>query len=100
MKKPGLSAGLAFRGRIVSDGRVLLRDPQLRQARSDRIEGRHDLTGGRQQEELVGAARARPEHLLALWTLTMSSNLLDCTTGKSAGFSPLRTPRRAADRRR
>src|SRR4029077_10671650 len=27
----------------------------------------------------------------AVWALTTNSNLLDCTTGKSAGLTPLRT---------
>ena len=29
--------------------------------------------------------------ILAVWALMTSSNLLDCTTGRSAGLSPLRT---------
>ena len=28
--------------------------------------------------------------ILAVWALMTCSNLLDCTTGKSAGFAPLR----------
>src|SRR5262249_18028278 len=28
--------------------------------------------------------------ILAVWALMTSSNLLDCTTGRSAGFAPLR----------
>jgi hypothetical protein len=33
--------------------------------------------------------RVRPS-ILAVWALMTNSNLVDCTTGKSAGFAPLR----------
>jgi MFS superfamily sulfate permease-like transporter len=35
------------------------------------------------------AQRSRPS-ILAVWALMTSSNLLDCTTGRSVGFAPLR----------
>ena len=43
----------------------------------------------RRRGRAASAARSRPS-ILAVWALMTSSNLLDCTTGRSAGLAPLR----------
>src|SRR5262249_5786012 len=47
----------------------------------------HSITSSASASSFGG--RLRPS-ILAVWALMTSSNLVDCTTGKSAGFTPLR----------
>ncbi len=47
----------------------------------------HSITSSAVASSLSGTVRPS---ILAVGTLMTSSNLVDCTTGKSAGFAPLR----------
>jgi hypothetical protein len=47
----------------------------------------HSITSSAVESSVGGTARPS---ILAVSALITSSNLLDCTTGKSAGFAPLR----------
>src|SRR5215831_18671931 len=47
----------------------------------------HSITSSAVANSLSGTVRPS---ILAVGALMTSSNLLDCTTGKSAGFAPLR----------
>ena len=48
----------------------------------------HSITSSALASSEVGTVRPS---IRAVWALMTSSNLLDCTTGRSAGFAPLRT---------
>src|SRR5262245_27611580 len=71
----------------------LLRSCRERPRRSRATEQRdevatlHSITSSAATSSLSGTAR--PSILAVGWFMT-SSNLLDCTTGRSAGFAPLR----------
>src|SRR5215813_14171073 len=71
----------------------------LLRARRERPRRRHAEQGDEgapQHHSITSSAMARSEggterpSIVAIWALMISSNLLDCTTGKSAGFAPLR----------
>jgi hypothetical protein len=47
----------------------------------------HSITSSTRASSVGGTLRPR---IRAVWALMTSSNLVDCTTGKSAGFAPLR----------
>jgi hypothetical protein len=47
----------------------------------------HSITSSARASSVGGISRPS---ILAVWALMTSSNLLDCTTGRSAGFAPLR----------
>src|SRR6266480_2973387 len=47
----------------------------------------HSITSSAVASNDGGTVR---ESILAVWALITNSNLVDCTTGKSAGFTPLR----------
>src|SRR5262249_36655486 len=53
----------------------------------DEVAAPHSITSSARPSS-VGAT-SKPS-VLAVWALITSSNLVDCTTGRSAGFSPLR----------
>src|SRR5262249_20840155 len=55
---------------------------------SDELAALHSITSSAATSSLSGTVRPS---ILAVETLMTSSNLLDCTTGRSAGFAPLRT---------
>src|SRR5215471_6876685 len=48
----------------------------------------HSITQSARASNIGGTSRP---NILAVWALMTSSNLLDCTTGRSAGLAPLRT---------
>src|SRR5262249_55849261 len=48
----------------------------------------HSITSSAAASSVVGTSRPS---VLAVFRLITSSNLVDCITGRSAGFSPLRT---------
>src|SRR6266851_2063471 len=58
--------------------------PHSRQARKLRS---HSITSSARASSAGGTLRPS---VLAVWALMTSSNLVDCTTGRSAGFAPLR----------
>src|SRR5262245_48526705 len=47
----------------------------------------HSITSSARASSVGGTARPS---ILAVWALMTSSNLLDCTTGRSVGLAPLR----------
>src|SRR5678810_397509 len=47
----------------------------------------HSITSSALASKVAGTVMLS---ILAVWWLITSSNLADCTTGKSAGFAPLR----------
>ena len=47
----------------------------------------YSITSSARASSLSGTVRPS---IVAVWELMTSSNLLDCTTGKSAGLAPLR----------
>ena len=47
----------------------------------------HSITSSARASSDGGTVRPS---ILAVWALMTSSNLVDCTTGKSAGLAPLR----------
>src|SRR5262245_20724122 len=47
----------------------------------------HSITSSARASSVGGTSRFS---ILAVWTLMTSSNLVDCTTGRSAGLAPLR----------
>src|SRR5262249_38290261 len=47
----------------------------------------HSITSSASASSLPGTVRPS---ILAVWALITNSNLVDCTTGKSAGLAPLR----------
>src|SRR5262249_42974489 len=53
----------------------------------DELAALHSITSSAATSSLSGTVRPS---ILAVGTLMTSSNLLDCTTGNSAGFAPLR----------
>src|SRR5262249_7373685 len=53
----------------------------------DELPAPHSITSSRVASSLSGTVSPS---ILAVEALMTSSNLLDCTTGKSAGFAPLR----------
>src|SRR5262249_53334201 len=63
--------------------------PRRRRAAEQRDERAplHSITSSAALSSLSGTMRPC---ILAVWWLMISSNLLDCTTGRSAGFVPLR----------
>src|SRR5262249_13370229 len=63
--------------------------PGRRRAAEQRYERApfHSITSSARASKVGG--RVRPS-ILAVWALMTSSNLLDCTTGRSAGLAPLR----------
>src|SRR6516164_4466856 len=63
--------------------------PRCRRAAEERDEVPpvHSITSSTATSSLSGTVRPS---ILAVEALMTSSNLLDCTTGKSAGFAPLR----------
>src|SRR5215472_5089944 len=63
--------------------------PRRRSAAEERDEVPpvHSITSSTATSSLSGTVRPS---ILAVEALMTSSNLLDCTTGKSAGFAPLR----------
>src|SRR5262245_27787375 len=73
--------------------RVRRERPRRRRAAEQRAElaplhvCAHSITSSAAASSLSGTVRAS---ILAVEALMTSSNLLDCTTGKSAGFAPLR----------
>ena len=48
---------------------------------------RHSITSSAVDSNGGGIVRPR---ILAVWALITNSNLFDCTTGRSAGFAPMR----------
>src|SRR5262249_10143235 len=88
--------GVAFRGCGVQHPdhrhRALLR-PRRHRPRRHPAEQRDELA---LPHSITSSARASScggtsiPSILAVWILMASSNLLDCTTGKSAGFAPFR----------
>jgi hypothetical protein len=63
--------------------------PRRRRAAEQRYElaALHSITSSAATSSFSGTVRPS---IVAVETLMTSSNLLDCTTGKSAGFAPLR----------
>src|SRR5262249_41812221 len=63
--------------------------PRRRRAAEERDEGApfHSITSSARPSNVIG--KARPSDL-AVFMLMTSSTLVDCCTGRSAGFSPLR----------
>src|SRR5262249_2951805 len=53
----------------------------------DELAPLHSITSSARASSVGGTVRPS---ILAVGTLMTSSNLVDCTTGKSAGFAPLR----------
>src|SRR5262249_15936259 len=53
----------------------------------DELAAPHSITSSASASSLSGMSRPS---IRAVWALMTSSNLLDCTTGKSAGLAPLR----------
>src|SRR5262245_31369047 len=53
----------------------------------DELASFHSITSSARASSVGGTSRPR---ILAVWWLMTSSNLLDCTTGRSAGLVPLR----------
>src|SRR5262249_45328231 len=53
----------------------------------DELASPHSITSSAVASRVGGTVRPS---ILAVWALMTSSNLLDCTTGSSAGFAPLR----------
>src|SRR5262249_53225665 len=76
-----------LRGRLL---RARRERPRHRCAAEQRDEGAppdHSITSSAATSSLSGTVRPS---ILAVWALMTSSNLVDCTTGRSAGLVPLR----------
>ena len=58
-----------------------------RRRRAGRVLRDHSMTSSARASNVGGTVRPS---ILAVWALMTSSNLLDCTAGRSAGFAPLR----------
>jgi hypothetical protein len=63
--------------------------PRRRRAaeQGDELASLHSITSSAATSSLSGTVRPS---ILAVWALMTSSNLVDCTTGRSAGLAPLR----------
>ena len=63
--------------------------PRRRRAaeQRDELAPVHSITSSARASSVGGTVRPS---ILAVWALMTSSNLVDCTTGRSAGFAPLR----------
>jgi hypothetical protein len=53
----------------------------------DEVSASHSMTSSAMESNVAGTVRPS---ILAVWALMVSSNLLACTTGKSAGLAPWR----------
>src|SRR5215831_2762856 len=53
----------------------------------DELAPSHSITPSARASSCAGTVRPS---IVAVWALMISSNLVDCTTGKSAGLAPLR----------
>jgi hypothetical protein len=53
----------------------------------DELAAFHSITSSAVESKVGGTVRPS---ILAVWPLMTSSNLVDCATGKFAGFAPLR----------
>src|SRR5262249_4640977 len=62
--------------------------PRAAEQRDELAARYHSITSSAPASSVVG--RSTPS-VLAVFRLITSSNLVDCITGRSAGFSPLRT---------
>src|SRR5215475_10804087 len=76
----------------VCDDRIAARAPRAatlpaRRRQRDEIAPLHSITSSARASSVGGTSRPT---VLAVWELMTSSSLVDCTTGKSAGFAPLR----------
>src|SRR5262249_19567968 len=55
--------------------------------KGDELAAFHSITSSARPSSCAGTVRPS---IVAVWALMISSNLVDCTTGKSAGLAPLR----------
>ena len=83
-----LSASVRFRAVTGRPSRQLPRLGCARTGREQSQQGRPLIRSPRQRER--ASRRSSRPSILAVWALITSSNLVDCTTGRSAGFAPLR----------
>src|SRR5262249_3020759 len=74
------------RYRLLRVRRVRPRRPSAAEKR-DGVAPSHSITSSARASKVGGTSRPR---IRAVWALMISSNLLDCTTGRSAGLAPLR----------